>query len=132
MSQPSPTPWVFSQFSRYDGSPLQSAEDVAATVAHSARLSDRAELWGVTLPEDDENGRAKVVCYTGNGPRAAVNAAVIAHAVNCHADLLAALQSMAREILMLTEDHELSGMLVARLEGIAAIGDAAIKKAEGS
>ena len=69
-----PGPWVWSEFGRYDGKPLETAEDVAETVAYSARQSSVAKLYGVTLDDADENGRSTVVCYTGNGPRAQYNA----------------------------------------------------------
>lgn len=81
-------PWVNSYFSKPDGSPIVTVDDVAETIAGSARHSARAELFGVTLDDASthEAGRATVVCYTGNGPNAHNNARLIAAAP----DLLAA------------------------------------------
>lgn len=85
-------PWVNSYFSKPDGSPIVTVDDVAETIAGSARHSARAELFGVTLDDASthEAGRATVVCYTGNGPNAHNNARLIAAAP----DLLAALKDI--------------------------------------
>ena len=77
MSVHSPGPWHWSFFCRADGQPIQSVDDVAETIAGSARHSDRAELFGVTRNSPD--GRS-VVCYTGNGPNSHNNALLIAAA----------------------------------------------------
>lgn len=70
-------PWIWTTFTKPDGSPIQSAQDVAETTSFSALKSDRAELHGVTLSGDDDG---VVVCYTGNGPNAHNNARLIAAA----------------------------------------------------
>jgi hypothetical protein len=81
-----PGPWTAAVFTRPDGTPILTVEHVAETVAHSALAGDRTELYGVVLDDNDESGRAVVVCYTGNGPNAHNNADLIAAAP----DLLAA------------------------------------------
>lgn len=80
---PTPGPWHYSVFCKPDGAPIQTVQDVADTIAGSALYSERAELFGVTLDDADqhEDGRATVVCYTGNGPNAHNNARAIAAAV---------------------------------------------------
>lgn len=87
-----PGPWQWSFFAKADGSPIQTVEDVAATIAGSAHYSERTELWGVTLNDADKNddGRATVVCYTGNGPNAHNNARLIA----CAPPMLATLEAI--------------------------------------
>jgi hypothetical protein len=73
-------PWADTFFCKPDGSPILTVEDVAETIAGSARHSESVDLYGVTLNDADRNpdGRATVVCYTGNGPNAHNNARVIA------------------------------------------------------
>ena len=73
-------PWTFTYFCKTDGEPIQSVQDVADTIAGSAHHCERAELFGVTLDDAAANpdGRATVVCYTGNGPNAHNNARAIA------------------------------------------------------
>ena len=77
---PTSGPWEFTYFCKPDGSPIETVEDVAQTIAGSARHSGRADLWGVTLNDakDTPDGKATVVCYTGNGPNAHNNARAIA------------------------------------------------------
>lgn len=79
-TRPTDGPWVWTNFCKPDGAPIQTVQDVADTVGGSALHSDRAELWGVTLDDaaSDPDGKATVVCYTGNGPNAHNNARVIA------------------------------------------------------
>jgi hypothetical protein len=72
-----PAPWVATYFTRPDGSPIETGEHVAETIAFSASQSDRAELHGVTLTGDEDG---VIVCYTGNGPRSQDNAHLIAAA----------------------------------------------------
>lgn len=55
--------WRWGQFTRPDGSPIETIDHVCEAQEKSARMSDKAELWGVDLGVD-----APVVCYTGNGP----------------------------------------------------------------
>lgn len=81
-------PWIWTTFTKPDGSPIETAQDVADTTAFSALKSDRAELHGVTLSGEDDG---IVVCYTGNGPNAHNNARLIAAAP----DMFAALQELA-------------------------------------
>lgn len=86
-----PGPWIFSEFCKADGSPIETVDDVADTVSKSARRSTRAQLFGVSLDDadaPDAEGLSTVVCYTGNGPNAHNNARLIAAAP----DLLAALK----------------------------------------
>lgn len=80
MTQATAGPWQWTTFCKPSGEPIQSVEDVADTIAGSARYSERAELFGVTLDDaaKHDDGRATVVCYTGNGPNAHNNARVIA------------------------------------------------------
>lgn len=54
--------WRWGQFTRPDGSPIETVDHVCEAQENSARQSERAELWGVSLGVD-----APVVCYTGNG-----------------------------------------------------------------
>jgi hypothetical protein len=78
-TRPTDGPWKWSFFAKPNGEPIQTVQDVADTVAGSAHHSERSELWGVTLDDEKSNddGRATVVCYTGNGPNAHNNARVI-------------------------------------------------------
>lgn len=85
-----PGPWIFTQFCKRDGAPIETVDDVAMTIAGSALHSERAELFGVTL--DGGGELATVVCYTGNGPNAHNNARVIAAAP----DLLAACRALLK------------------------------------
>lgn len=80
MNVPTQGPWTWTHFCKPNGDPILTVEDVAETIAGSAKYSERAELWGVTLADADqhEDGRATVVCYTGNGPNAHNNARAIA------------------------------------------------------
>lgn len=73
-------PWHWTFFCKPSGEPIATVGDVAETIAGSAHHSERAELYGVTLDDaaQHEDGRATVVCYTGNGPNAHNNARVIA------------------------------------------------------
>jgi hypothetical protein len=73
-------PWEWTHFCKPNGDQIHTVADVAETIAGSALHSERAELWGVTLNDAlaSPDGRATVVCYTGNGPNAHNNARVIA------------------------------------------------------
>lgn len=78
-----PGPWIFSEFCKADGSPIETVDDVADTVRQSAQRGTRAQLFGVSLDDADKpdsEGRSTVVCYTGNGPNAHNNARLIAAA----------------------------------------------------
>lgn len=78
-----PGPWIFSEFCKADGSPIETVDDVADTVRQSAQRGTRAQLFGVSLDDadaPDAEGRPTVVCYTGNGPNAHNNALLIAAA----------------------------------------------------
>lgn len=55
--------WRWGQFTRPDGSPIETVDHVCEAQENSARQSDTAQLWGVDLGVD-----RPVVCYTGNGP----------------------------------------------------------------
>lgn len=90
-----PGPWIFSEFCKADGSPIETVDDVADTVRQSAQRGTRAQLFGVSLDDadtPDAEGRSTVVCYTGNGPNAHNNARLIAAAP----DLLAACKTLIR------------------------------------
>ena len=76
----SPAPFQFCTFTHHSGRDIQSNTDVAETVAFSAMQSEKAELWGVALPDKDDSGLNVVVAYTGNGPNSANNANFLAHA----------------------------------------------------
>lgn len=67
--------WRWGQFTRRDGSPIETVEHVCEAQNDSARMSDKAELWGVDLGVDEP-----VVCYTGNGPCSKDHAQYIAAA----------------------------------------------------
>jgi hypothetical protein len=89
--QHSEFPWVFTKFSKPDGSSIVTVADVIETTSHSVRYSEIAALFGVALDDKDNDGFSTVVCYTGNGPRAAENARLIAAIV----DMLAAIKEAA-------------------------------------
>ena len=72
--------WDNTIYCKRDGSPIKTIADIEETVSGSASYSDRLELFGVTLDDKDEDGLATVICYTGNGPNAHNNAALIAAA----------------------------------------------------
>lgn len=116
--------WIYSYFCKSDGTPIVTVEDVAETIAGSARHSDRAELFGVTLDDADqhEDGRSTVVCYTGNGPNAHNNARLIAAAP----DLLAALD----ELMSAVADDDEGVRSTMRIGKALQAARAAIDKAE--
>lgn len=95
-----PGTWIATYFTRPDGEPIRTVEDVVETTAHSARQSERAALFGVILDDADEEDRSTVVCYTGNGPRAEFNARLMAAAPAMHwalRDLLQLAEALMRE-----------------------------------
>jgi hypothetical protein len=112
-----PGPWIWSFFCKPDGAPIQTVDDVAETIAGSARYSERAELYGVTLNDADQHddGRATVVCYTGNGPRAHINARLIAAAP----ELLDALKDAAEGLhnLGYVEAWDRAVVVITKAEG---------------
>jgi hypothetical protein len=143
-SKHTPGPWEYTEFTKPGGEPIASVGDVAETVAFSARQSQRAELFGVSLSAPGEDRRAVVVCYTGNGPNSHNNARLIAAAP----ELLAALNQARAALRMLTtrlcltdpgDKVELGGQgppwtlwtLAESLEDVIAPCDAALRKAEG-
>jgi hypothetical protein len=71
----SPAPWDCASFTRPDGLPIRSPEDVAEACGRSAMESGGSYLFGVTV-----SGTDTVVCYTGNGPNSLNNAAFAAEA----------------------------------------------------
>lgn len=77
---PTQGPWNWTTFCKPSGDPILTVDDVAETIAGSAHHSPSADLYGVTLNDAalNEDGKATVVCYTGNGPNAHNNARVIA------------------------------------------------------
>jgi hypothetical protein len=77
-------PWTAGRFTRPDGLEHTSNEDVAETIRFSCLKSDSTELYGVIGMRD---GEEEVVCYTGNGPKSAQNAAHIAAVFNVIGDL---------------------------------------------
>jgi len=105
-----PAPWQAAHFTRHDGAPIETVEDVAETVAQSARASDGLTLYGVTAGSPDRDGAVKVVCFTGNGPMSAAHAALIAAAP----ELLAALEGLSLECLADALNPCLSGWAVGK------------------
>jgi hypothetical protein len=77
---PTSGPWTWTTFCKPSGDPIVTVDDVAETLAGSAHHSPSADLYGVTLDDasQNEDGKATVVCYTGNGPNAHNNARAIA------------------------------------------------------
>jgi len=86
MNEHTKEPWMFTKFTKADGSPIKTSQDVIDTLAHSARKSDIAELWGVTIDHEDDES-AIVICYSGNGPTSQDNARRIAACVNACAGI---------------------------------------------
>lgn len=72
-------PWISARYSKPDGTPHESSADVAETLKFSAMHSDRAELFGASA---DNYGDEVVVFYTGNGPKAHLNAQRAVECVN--------------------------------------------------
>ncbi len=60
------------QFTKPDGSPIQSKRDMLATIKHSLYKCDGLELYGVTTRH------GLVTAYTGNGPTSLANARLYA------------------------------------------------------
>jgi hypothetical protein len=77
---PTAGPWTWTTFCKPCGDPIVTVADVSETIAGSAYHSPSADLFGVTLDDaaQHEDGKATVVCYTGNGPNAHNNARAIA------------------------------------------------------
>ncbi len=122
MSQPTSTPWEFTNYTKFDGSPILTAFDVAEITAQSALKSDTAELWGVSIPGPE----GPVICYTGNGPTSQVNAAFIARAANSHDEMLRVLNEMCRIIAFASPET-----LEAAIKRCYDDARAAIDRAEG-
>jgi len=122
-----PGPWLNTYFCKPDGEPILTVQDVADTIAGSAHHSERAELFGVSLDDakSDPDGRATVVCYTGNGPNAHNNARLIAAAP----ELLEALRALNHACRTADAREELPDEVDGSLLDAAA---AAIAKAEGA
>jgi hypothetical protein len=78
----SPLPWVFTYFTKPDGSEIKTVQDVADTTAASAFKGEGTTLWGVSEESLDEDGAVKIICYTGNGPHSEANARLIVAAIN--------------------------------------------------
>ena len=117
-----PGPWELNTFTKPDGTPMLSNEDVAETLRHSALQSETAELWGVSLPAED----GLVICYTGNGPTSAANARLIAAAPA----LLDALTTLAAAVALDLhffdgQPHKQSALGIARTAIAAATGELA-------
>jgi hypothetical protein len=72
-----PGPWEFAEYTKPDGSPIKTVEDVAEATSHSALKGGLAELWGGSAVVD---GEEVTVFYTGNGPTSQANAHLIAAA----------------------------------------------------
>ena len=87
-------PWEWTTFTKPDGSPIITAEDVAETTAASARHHVGNELHGITLAGLGDDAGPNVVCYTGNGPHSAA-----------HARAIASLWMAAPELLRIARDH---------------------------
>lgn len=88
--------WDNTIYCKRDGSPIKTIADIEETVSGSASYSDRLELFGVTLDDKDEDGLATVICYTGNGPNAHNNAALIAAAPDIARAYLEQCETVAR------------------------------------
>ena len=88
----------FTTFSKISGRPIETVDDIIETMSASARKSESVELWGVTTA-NDQQGKYKVVCYTGNGPKSRENAAFISSA---RTDLPEAVRLLreARELIL--------------------------------
>jgi hypothetical protein len=84
--------WIPSTFLRPDGSEIQTVDDVMESIDLSVRASPVAELYGVVSAELD----GPVICYTGNGPKRAANAA-----------LLSSARTLAQLCLRLIEENDL-------------------------
>lgn len=76
---PTPRPWEATHFCKEDGTPIETVEDVIATMASSALKMQTPVLYGVIEAKADDYD---VICYTGNGPKGFVNAQLIALASN--------------------------------------------------
>ena len=93
MAEHTKEPWVFTRFLKVDGGDIETIDDVVEALTHSARKSDRAELWGVTCGvEQDDPDFLTVMCHTGNGPTSEERARRIAAEHNAHDDLVAVLK----------------------------------------
>jgi len=87
--------WEWTTFTKPDGSPIVSVEDVAKTTAASARRGAGVELHGITpagLAPDAEG--PNVICYTGNGDGSAANARAIVSLWMAAPDLLKIARAM--------------------------------------
>lgn len=91
------TEWELSTFSHFSGREHRNLQDVADTVAYSAMQGVSTELWGVALPKEGNEERARVVCYTGNGPTSEVHARFMAQAPSTILALLSELEQAERE-----------------------------------
>ena len=80
LAEATPGPWDNTFYCKRDGSPIETIEDIREIVAGSVDYSARTELFGVSLQDADDDGLCTVICYTGNGPNAHNNAALIAAA----------------------------------------------------
>ena len=87
-------PWEWTTFTKPDGTPIITAEDVAETTAASARKGVGNELHGITLAGLGDDAGPNVVCYTGNGPASAV-----------HARAIVSLWMAAPELLRIAREH---------------------------
>lgn len=120
-------PWGPSFFTLKSGEPIKTLADVIETMAESARVSGKAELWGVSATEPDGE---VVICYTGNGPKSEAHAKMIANVCNNWpialeriAELLAACKEAVNAIEFLDTLREGSETLnnllrvIAKIEG---------------
>lgn len=87
-------PWEWTTFTKPDGSPIITAEDVAETTAASARHHVGNELHGISLAGLGDAAGPNVVCYTGNGPQSAA-----------HARAIVSLWMAAPELLRIARQH---------------------------
>lgn len=77
-----PLPWEEVNFINHDGTPIKTKDEIVALISESVMKGDGLYLAGVSIPGD-----SLVVCYTGNGPKAKANAALIVRATN-HYELM--------------------------------------------
>lgn len=132
MGKNTPGPWLYTNFLRPDGKDIRTVEDVAETVAFSARRSDRAELWGATLDDNpDGDGCPTVVCYTGNGPNAHNNARLIAAAPELLALLSEFVNGAHHDRTFLTTREKIHPDGVSLFDKLVVNATAAISKATG-
>ena len=95
INERSPGAWEWAIFHPFDGSKLETKEQIKKILCDSVDKSPLIELNGVLVKA---NGEDVVVCYTGNGPHSYANADFIVLACNSF-DVLRAENAALREQL---------------------------------